>query len=165
MRAFLWKVTGSLRTATRIASSVGSAFGIGFIVLGLIQIIGRPDMWISGLWSILIGFFLRTAAVGSYGQLLLRRALQGVSVGQVMTANVLTVQADLLVTELVHDYFMRNRFHSFPVLDNGRLVGLVTLREVKQVPREKWDSVTVRQIMNTQVLSLSVSPADSAMSA
>ena len=163
LRATLWKLTGDLREATRIASFVGSAFGIGFIVLGFIEIMAGA--WISGLWMALIGFFLRSAAVGSYRQLLLRRAMQGVTVGQVMTSAVVTVPADLLVSELVHDYFMRHRFHSFPVLDNGRLVGLVTLHEVKQLPREKWDSTPVRQIMNTHVLSLSVSPGDTAMSA
>ena len=163
LRATLWKLTGDLREATRIASFVGSAFGIGFIVLGFIEIMAGA--WISGLWMALIGFFLRSAAVGSYRQLLLRRAMQGVTVGQVMTSAVVTVPADLLVSELLHDYFMRHRFHSFPVLDNGRLVGLVTLHEVKQLPREKWDSTPVRQIMNTHVLSLSVSPGDTAMSA
>jgi len=165
LRALLWQTTGSLRNATRIASTVGSVFGVAFVALGVLAIISSRDLWITGLWFVLIGFFLRTAALGSYRQLLLRRALQGVSVSQVMTTNVVTVPAELPVAQLVHDYFMRNRFHSFPVLDGGRLVGLVTLHEVKHVPREQWDKVPVGQIMNTHILSLSVSPDDAAMAA
>jgi CBS domain-containing protein len=63
----------------------------------------------------------------------------------------------------VHDYFMRHRFHSFPVLADGQVVGLVTLHEVKKVPREQWDHVIVGQIMNSAVRALSVGPHDSAM--
>jgi Zn-dependent protease/CBS domain-containing protein len=167
LRALLWKVTGNLREATRIASTVGSIFGLIFMGLGFLQIfLGHSiEQFISGLWLILIGFFVRNAALGSYQQLLLRRALQGVTVGQIMTANVVTVPADLPVSALVHDYFMRHRFSSFPVLDNGRLVGLVTFHEVRRLPRESWDTVTVRQIMDTHILALALNPNDSAMSA
>ena len=163
LRAFLWMATGNLRDATRIASTVGSVFGIIFMGLGFLDIFFGA--FISGFWLVLIGFFLRNAALGSYQQLLLRRALQGVTVGQIMTANAVTVPTDLPVSALVHDYFMRHRFHSFPVLDGGRLVGLVTFHEVRRLPRENWDTVTVRQIMDTHILALALNPSDSAMSA
>jgi Zn-dependent protease/CBS domain-containing protein len=165
LRALLWMMTDDLRKATRVASTVGSAFGLGLILLGFIQIMVNPHLWLGGLWLALIGFFLRTAAQGSYRQLLLRRALQGISVGQVMSTNVVTVSPDLLVSDLVHDYFMRHRFHSFPVLDGDQLVGLVTLHEVKQVPRAQWEKVTVREVMNKRVITLDISPHDNAMTA
>ncbi len=160
-RAFLWKVTGDLRRATRVASVVGSGFGGGLILLGFFQIL--LGQFLGGLWLVLIGFFLRTAAQGSYRQLVLRRALQGVTVNEIMTHDVVTVSPELLVSDLVHEYFIRRRYHSFPVIQGDQLVGVVSLEEVKHVPKDKWDTTSVAQIMNTKIVSLAVSPHDSAL--
>ncbi len=64
LRATLWAGTGSLRRATRIASGVGSALGLGLLLLGLwLAVTGR---WIDGGWLMVLGVFLRDTAMASY---------------------------------------------------------------------------------------------------
>lgn len=65
LRSLLWAITGSLRRATRIASFVGVALGVGLIVLGAYEIATR-GFWSGGLWSVLLGGYLQNAAWLSY---------------------------------------------------------------------------------------------------
>ena len=75
LRSILWGAWNDLRRATRVSAAVGSAFGIGLIALGILQLIGGN--FIAGLWWFLIGMFIRNAAQMSYQQLLVRNALEG----------------------------------------------------------------------------------------
>ncbi len=63
-RAIIWMITGSFRTATRIASQLGLLLGLGLFGLGVWSII--KGAWVSGLWYFLLGTFLRNAALASY---------------------------------------------------------------------------------------------------
>ncbi len=64
LRALLWAGTGSLRRATRIASILGAVLGVGLLALGVWGAI--TGAWGVGLWYLLLGFFLRNAALASY---------------------------------------------------------------------------------------------------
>ena len=64
-----------------------------------------------------------------------------------MTANVAMLDAGLTIEQAVNDYFLRLGFGGFPVVDNGRLVGMLSLKELKAIPRERWGEVTVGQVM------------------
>lgn len=141
LRAVLWHMRSDLRWATRIAAQMGSGFGMVLIILGAMSFI-RGNV-IPGMWWILIGFFLRGAARMSYQQLMVRRALEGEPVSRFMCPDPTTVSADLLLSVLVEDFFYRD-FHSFyPVIGDGGLVGSVSLKQVKNVPRERWAASTV----------------------
>jgi CBS-domain-containing membrane protein len=98
----------------------------------------------SGLWLFLIGLFLRNAATASYQQLLLRRTLEGEPVSRFMHADPVTVPRAISVLELVQSYIYRYHFKMFPVVDDsGRLLGCVTSRRVRELPRDEWDRQTV----------------------
>jgi len=80
----------------------------------------------------------------SYQQLLLRRAFEGEPVARFMQTNPVTVPRQVPVAELVQDYIYRHHYKMYPVLDDaGRLLGCVTARQVKELPREEWESTTV----------------------
>jgi CBS domain-containing protein len=96
---------------------------------------------------VFIGWFLRNAAISSYQQHLLLTVLSGVRARQAMTPDPDTVPADATVRELADEYFMRRRHASYPVVDPGSTVGLVTLHAVREVPRAEWDTRTAREIM------------------
>jgi len=64
LRAILWAWTGSLRRATRIASAVGVVFSLALLGLG-VWVLTR-GAWTGGLWYIVLGLFLRNAALASY---------------------------------------------------------------------------------------------------
>jgi Zn-dependent protease/CBS domain-containing protein len=143
-RATVWKATGDLTRATRWASMGGRWLGYALIALGLLQLFQGA---LGGLWLVLIGWFLRNAAATTYEQHLIRVVLEDVAVADAMTASPETVGPDLTLDELMESRFLRRRFHAFPVADGDRPLGLVTLRQVAEVPREEWRDRTVADVM------------------
>lgn len=158
LRALIWKITGDLRRSTYIASRVGRFVGFAFIGIGFLSVfMGR---FIFGLWMVLIGFFLRQAAEASYVQVVISSALKGVMVRDIMKPEVITVTEDITVQELVDSYFFRYHFDCFPVSTESRLQGLVTLNDLKTLPRERWRETLVRDVMQTDRSAVSVRPDD-----
>ena len=144
LRAALWGWKDDIRWATRISSNVGSAFGALLIGLGLVSLlVGRL---IGGLWWILIGLFVRQAAQASYRQILLRRELEGEQVRRFMNHDPVSVPRQLSLEALVEDFVYRHHHKMFPVVDGDRLVGCVTTREIREVPRDQWDRQTVGSV-------------------
>ncbi len=144
LRAALWAWKKNLRWATRISSQVGSGFGLALIILGLLQLFGGA--FIGGIWLFLIGLFIRSAAHMSYRQLLVRRALEGEPVSRFMSTDPVTVAPSATVETVVEDYVYRFHHKLYPVVSDGRLVGCVTTRQIKAVPRHQWDRTTVGEI-------------------
>lgn len=158
LRALIWKITGDLRRSTYVASRVGRFVGFAFIGIGFLSVfMGR---FIFGLWMVLIGFFLRQAAEASYVQVVISSALKGVMVRDIMKPEVITVTEDITVQELVDSYFFKYHFDCFPVSTESRLQGLVTLNDLKTLPRERWRETLVRDVMQTDRSAVSVRPDD-----
>jgi len=156
LRAALWHWKGNLRQATRIASNFGSGFGILLIVLGLLNVI--QGNFIGGMWWFLIGLFVRGAAAMSYQQVLINQGFEGVPVRRIMNANPVSAPPQITVADLVSDYFYKYHYKTYPVTENGRLLGYVSSREVKAVPRERWGSMAVAGIMTKVSPDNTVSP-------
>ena len=157
LRAIIWQSTGNLKRATYVTTRIGLVLAYGLIVTGIIQAVLYHNL-IPGLWMAFIGFFLKEAAESGYQQVLLKRALSGLQVQQAMRAPVVTVPSNLPLSDLVDQYFLQHRFKSFPVEDQGRLVGLVSLEDVKAVPRDRWPLVAVVQVMRTDILQHCLRP-------
>ncbi len=145
LRSALWQWKRNLRWATAVTSRIGSGFGVVLIAFGLLEVVGRQD-FIGGMWLFLIGLFLRNAARMSYRQLLLRRSLEGEKVRRFMKTDPVAVPRAISVAELVENYIYRHHFKLFPVVDGGKLLGCVTTRQVRELPREEWDRQTVGSI-------------------
>jgi Zn-dependent protease/CBS domain-containing protein len=145
LRALLWHWKGSLRWATRIASAIGGGFGILLIVLGVYRVLTGD--FIGGMWWFLIGLFVRFAAHASYQQVLVREGLRGVPVRRIMTADPVTVPPTITIAQLIDDYAYRYHHSVFPVVDRGRLVACIGMRDIKRLPRKRWSATTVAEIM------------------
>ncbi len=145
-RSLVWYVSKDLRKATRWASYTGRGFGLLLIGYGILNL-----FWgglVAGMWLIFIGWFLAQAAEASYRQLILRRILEGVQASEAMTRAPETVRPELTLRDLVDEYFLRRRYSSFPVEDDdGNLLGLITLTQVKKVERERWPTTRVGDVM------------------
>jgi CBS domain-containing protein len=158
-RSAVWKYTGDLDKATRVASMGGRWLGYALVALGILQ--AFAGALIGGLWLVFIGWFLRNAAIASYTQHVVRDVLEDVRARDIMTEHPETVPADLTVRELLDDHFMRRRFVSFPVADaSSDIVGLVTLSRIKEVPRDEWDVRTARDAMIPADEKIVVAPDD-----
>jgi CBS domain-containing protein len=157
LRATIWRMTGSLRTATRVASKVGRALGWALIGLGAYSLLVGGGL-IGGLWMIFIGWFLTHAARASYQQLLLREILSPLTAGAVMSPHPEAVAPELSIDKLASDFFFRRPFGSFPVIDGGSIVGLVTLGQLRRLPREDWAGRSVSDLMLPREKTVIVQP-------
>jgi Zn-dependent protease/CBS domain-containing protein len=145
LRSALWGMKKNLRWATRISSRIGAGFGVALIVLGFIRVLSGD--FIGGMWFFLIGMFLQSAAKMSYQQLITRRALEGEPVRRFMKADPVTVPPSISVEALVDDYIYRHHYKMFPVVEGSqKLLGCVTTKRVKEVPRQDWVHRTVGEI-------------------
>ncbi|MDA8156889.1 MAG: site-2 protease family protein [Actinomycetota bacterium] len=146
LRAIWWWWKGSLSRATKLAADVGKGFAVFLIILGGLQILLVRGAFISGLWFIFIGIFLRSVAAGSYQELERRHALEGAKVKDIMIENVVQVNPDTHVDRLIKDYFLHYGFKGFPV-SNGAPVGMVSLAGVRQVPEAEQAMRTAGEVM------------------
>jgi Zn-dependent protease len=147
LRAYLWARTGDMNEATRKASRLGQFIAWAIIAFGAFLLIrfffNRSGDLFTGLWSILIGFFLRGAAAGVNRE---ETAAATSSVAQKMGAP-LTLSPETLVSEFVDHTLEKYRYAVFPVGQAGRLHGMLLLEDVKKLPRERWRTVRLREVM------------------
>lgn len=166
LRAALWRWTGQLGRATETASQVGAGFALALMILGVFRIFGGAV--VGGMWMILIGMFLRGAAEASRVQVTLREALGSLTVRDVMTPHVIAVRLDETIADLV-DRFWLHHVASFPVIDvpaaNGRVRGIVSVRQVSDVQRDLWPTTTVESVMRPLTDDFVVAQGDRAYSA
>jgi Zn-dependent protease/CBS domain-containing protein len=145
LRAALWSYYKDLRKATAIASGFGRGFAFFLMAMGFLNLF--TGAVIAGIWFIFIGLFLQEAADVSYRQVVMKKLLSGVKVENFMTRDVVTVPAEITLDKLVDEYFFKFRHAAFPVVEDDTLRGLVTLHDIKEVPREKWSSTPAQEIM------------------
>jgi Zn-dependent protease/predicted transcriptional regulator len=156
LRSLVWRATGSLSRATRIASIAGQT--VGYLLIGVGVFFLTQQILFSAIWMAAIGWFLVQAARSSYQELEVRRFLEGVEAEELMTPELVSIPADLSLRDAVDDYFMRYDHSAFPVDEGGRTTGLLTLRSVKQVQRDQWDARRVRDAMHPLGDELTVVP-------
>jgi Zn-dependent protease/CBS domain-containing protein len=158
LRAIVWKRTGDLRRATRIASNGGKVFGYMLMVLGLLNLFGGNPL--GGMWLVFIGWFVRMAAETSYVQHVLRSSLEGATARDAMTPAPQTVTPDETLQDFLDDYVLDGRHHSYPIVQDARPLGLITLDRVRALPKDEWRSRTVRDAMVPLSPDIAVAPGD-----
>lgn len=162
-RALWWMKTGDLNKATRVASNIGKGFALFLIVMGFFQIF--MGNFVGGLWFVFIGVFVQQAAESGYQQVVIKKALSGLKVKDLMSKPVITVDETNSVTEAVENYFFKFHHASFPVRSNGHVAGLLTLNNVRAIEKEKWNETRVSDVMNKLGPNDTMSPDDSALDA
>ncbi|OLB37701.1 MAG: CBS domain-containing protein [Chloroflexi bacterium] len=145
LRSIIWKVTGSLQKATRAAAIIGQVIAFLFILWGIWQFFGGNVL--NGFWIGFIGWFLLVSAQSANSQVMLQSVFRGVTVGEVMNRAPIMVPADISLQKLVDDYFLRYGIRSALVTQDDQLVGLITLSDIRHVPREQWGQVPVSRVM------------------
>ena len=143
LRATIWRFTSKVR-ATRFSSAAGTFFAYFLIVSGIFRLLNR-DLY--GLWAILIGWFIKEAASGAYQQVQVDEVLSRVQVKDLMITECASVPAHVSVEDAVNHYFLRYGYGGFPVESEGRLKGLLSLADVRDLEREEWARTSVQSIM------------------
>ncbi len=141
LRSIVWKIDGNLRRATRIVTVVGQIIAYLFILVGIwLFFVG---FFIDGLWLGFIGWFLLSSAQSASSEVMLQSVFRGVTVGEVMNTAPTTVPANISLQKLVDEYFLPLGLRSALVVQGDRLAGLVTLSDIRHVPREEWGQTPV----------------------
>jgi Zn-dependent protease/predicted transcriptional regulator len=144
-RGSVWKCSNNFVGATKTATRVSEIISLLMMFGGIVFIIFGD--FVDGIWVMVLGWFIRSGAETSLKQTLVGEALLGVSVGNIMTREVLTVPPEITVQQLVSDYLLVHRHGGYPVVKNGEVLGVITLQCVRAVPKEERDSMTVREAM------------------
>jgi Zn-dependent protease/CBS domain-containing protein len=167
LRAGIWVATKNLRKATRWAAGMGALIGWLFIVAGLGMALGASVLLfapgvVNGVWLAFIGWFLSDAAIQSYRQTVIQDLLDDVPVALLMRSDAPVTPPDLPVSSLVYDFIMKTGESALPVVEGDRIVGMVSLKDVRKVPREAWDTTAVSQIMTRADQLAVVTPQENA---
>ncbi len=171
LRAALWAWSGDLPRATRLAALVGSGFGIMMIAVGLVVLLGAAMGRIPGAfaanggWVALLGLFLFSAAKGGIRHAAIQVTMAQVPVADVMVQDVVTIEGELALDEAVGRYFLTHGFGGFPVIEAGRIVGMISTRELQGVNRNLWPWRRVHDVMVPWGPGLEIDPQASALAA
>jgi len=158
LRGIAWHLTGSLERATRIAGNAGRGLGYLMILAGVWLAFGLNQV-VSGVWLGFIGWFLVSTALASVRQIEVQRALAGVRAIQVMTVDSPHVPAGTSLTEFVEHFLLRSGRRCFIVGDGVTPRGVITLAEVRAVPRDEWENTSVQAAMRPLNTLHPVSPS------
>jgi Zn-dependent protease/CBS domain-containing protein len=156
LRSLIWWRSRNLQSATRIASNIGRAIGFLFIIGGIF--LAFTGNFFNGIWLVLIGWFLESAASSSYKQLMLLEILKGHTASEVMSRDCTTVPPDITVERLVNEHILSSGRRCFPVVSGDHTEGLVTLSSIKSVPSDVRGKTLVREAMTPLSQVKSVSP-------
>lgn len=161
LRSIIWKFSGNLRQATLIASNGGRV--IGFLIIAAGFFFFFSGNFLNGIWLVFIGWFLQSAASTGYRQLVFETSIKGIKVKDIMNENVVCVTKDINLEELVDNYFMKYRYGRFPVIEdeeNEKLIGVISVHDIKEIPREDWATTTagdvVRPISDSEIINMNM---------
>ncbi len=147
LRAGLWRHWGDRLRATNAAARVGAFFGAALIGLGVVAFVLLPAYSLSGLWIALIGWFVLGASRRERGAVLLRSALDGISVGDVMQPVTVVAPAYATLENLIDQYFRPDRLDRCPLVDfNGEMAGLLTWDQIGRVGPEHLGSTRASEV-------------------
>ena len=129
-------------SATKIAADVGKGFAFLFGIYGLIS---------GNFILILIAFFVYMGASQELHFTVMRTTLDGFRVRDLMSTDVATVSPDTAIQDLV-ERMLRERHMGYPVMQDNRIVGCVTLEDIEEARTAKPEARQVSDIMTTDLI-------------
>jgi len=170
VRSTLWAVTNDLTKATRWASALGQVVAWGLILAGIAMMFGVSipffgTGFFNGLWIVFIGWFLQNASIQSYRKVVIQDVLEDVPVKRMMYTDVPIVDAGISVQRLIDDYIMQTDNRAFIVFQNDKMVGLVTIEDIRKVDREARSLTILKDIMTPSKKLIVIAPEEEASDA
>lgn len=155
LRSVIWALTGNRSAATRIAARAGQ------IVAGLLALGGAITIFDGdslGVWLFVLAYFLYSMASAAIGQDRVTTAIGSVRVGQLMTSDFRSAPAGIAIGQLIHDVVLLQALQAMPVVAHDRLVGLVTIADLRKVGQDQWATTPVDAVMTPASEVPTVSP-------
>lgn len=164
LRAGLWAWGNDFYRATKQAAVVGLVCGVLFGVVGLGIMYGAMSGGLTssaasnGGWILVIGMFLFSAALASRRQAVIRESLATIPIRDLMVTAVASIPSQCTLDEAVNQYFQPYGYGGFPVVEDGQLVGMITVSEIQNVPPALWSWRRVAQVLRPLSESLLIGP-------
>ena len=144
-RAIVWAISGNFHRATAVAVFTGRFFGFLLIFLGVWQVL--EGSFLNGMWIAFIGWYLESAATSQLQGQMVKDLLAGHKVSEMMSRDCVPISGDLTLQELVEKHVLASGHRCFVVTRGNETIGLITLSEIKKVPRSSWSTTNVTQVV------------------
>ncbi len=155
LRSAFWSFYRDLGKATRQAVKISKFFVLLLIIFSVKMFIEKN--FLGGLWLVFISLFLYQAAEGSLKGRLIEETLAKIKITKIMDKGFKNVDLEMTLDELAN-LFLDYKQGGFPVTKNEKLMGMVTLEDLREIPRAKWEKIKVKEIMtdldNLQILKV-----------
>jgi Zn-dependent protease/CBS domain-containing protein len=145
LRAIVWQVTGNTRRALEVAVNLGQIVGYGFMVWGFIRVLGNDLL--GGLWIAAIGWFIQGAGQATLASARQESALRGLRVRDLFRADTATISPAATVAELVDGWLVPHNRRAVPVVEDGSIVGMVTVADLQGIPPDARADTRVGDVM------------------
>ena len=146
LRAWHWHRTGNAQKATTLAAKVGSTFGLVLILTGLATVIFGFGH--NGLWWVVLGMFIRFAADSARHQSEITHTLHGQSVLDFMSTDPIAVPSNIDARQFRDTWILRYHHKVFPVVDKGRVTGVISTRHLIGLDPNTLDKHIVLEMMD-----------------
>ncbi len=147
LRALLVKRNNNYDKATRTAVKIGTGISFGLMAYGFVTIFTGSAF--GGLWFVIMGWFLQTAAQMYLQQHELSRNLSALKLKDIMVSDFIYVKPGMTVEQVVQGYFNVYRKSEFPIIDQeGYLVGSISNKQIKTDSPDKYHEKPLTEIMS-----------------
>jgi Zn-dependent protease/CBS domain-containing protein len=162
LRAAIWGITKDRSRATAIAARGGQLFAGLLFAAGVAFLfgIGVPQNEVQGILYGFIAYFLWNAAGASLQQERIASVVGGATVGPLMTTDFRSTPPGVMVGQLIRDIVLPMNIRAIPVVSDDRLVGLITIGDLRKVEQDRWPTTPVEQVMTPASELVTVSPDD-----
>ena len=164
LRSIVWGVFRDRARATQIAARGGQAVAALLVGFGVWRAVTESDTF-GAIWMGMIAYFLYNAATGSIEQERMTASVAGVRVGPLMTTTFRAVHPRANVTDAVEVHMLPNNARSVAVVDGARLLGIVTIADLRKVPQAEWPTTAVEVVMTPASELATVTPGSRLMTA
>ena len=151
LRGLLWFAGQDLRWASTVAARVGQVAAVGLLFSGVWILFDGSSGALSGLWLIMIAWFMYAGAASSQYATIFHDSLRRLTVASVMDRDFGRVQAGVSVQTFAEEHLLEKTPavapHAYAVYRDDYLVGLLSLRQLGSIPMQTWSHTSVERAM------------------
>jgi Zn-dependent protease len=158
VRAIAWAGTGDQDRASRITVRIGR--GLGWMLIGSAIVLALADLVVGGLLVLGIGWLLQTGASALSGRIEVERLVRGSVVRDAITREVPTLVPNLTVDTFAERFTGEDRVSALPVVDGETVLGVVGVRQLQRLPRNRHASKRAADLMVAPPVAPFLAPED-----
>ncbi len=143
-RAFVWFLTDDLITGTKMAAAYGQAIALFCFVLGAILLSLGDGVSVWGAWGLIAVWTINRAGREGYIRTVWRETSRDLTIDDVGLGNSRRIDAGRTIDDAIDEILAGVAEGPILVRDGDAIVGIVTLRHIRKIPRAIWPERLVR---------------------